>query len=99
MIKSDQTYSIPDHVLIREIDGEAIILDLEKGEYCGLNDVGHEFINGISKGTSFGAVVSELSKIYDVSLDVLEADLSSLVDQLISSEIIRADDALSLIHI
>ncbi len=39
-INFDDVISVPDHVLVRQMDDELVILDLNTEAYFGLNDVG-----------------------------------------------------------
>ena len=39
-ISLDSTITVGKNAVFRDLDGEAVILDLESGTYFGLNDVG-----------------------------------------------------------
>ena len=74
--------SIPGDVLIRELDGEAVLLHLETGTYFGLNPVGTRIWQLIAEGYSLEQVLETLSGEYDVDRRVLETDLLELARQL-----------------
>ena len=40
-------YSLPDHVLLREIRGETVLLDMDSGQYFGLDAVGTRMMTAL----------------------------------------------------
>ena len=87
---TDKTYfDIPDHVHSREVDGETIILDMERGVYCGLDGVGAHFFNLIKKKQSIHDAIDILFSEYDVKRPVLEEDIRQLIDELLSKSLIQ----------
>jgi hypothetical protein len=69
-------------VLAQELEGETVILDLASESYFGLNEVGTRIWALVEEGQSREAVVDTLVDEYDVERDVLEKDVSELLDQL-----------------
>lgn len=72
------------HVFTREFDGELVILDLDAGDYFGLDRVGKALWEGLVAGTSMHAIVSELAARYEVEPGRLEQDLTTLRDELVA---------------
>jgi hypothetical protein len=70
------------------LDGEAVLLDLESGEYFGLNDVGTRFWELASKGSSYGEARDALLGEFDVDRPTLEADLDQLIATLIQRKLV-----------
>ena len=66
------------HVHAREFDGELVILDLEKGQYYGLDPLGTTMWTRMAAGRSVGEVATELLGDYDVDARVLLDDLLAL---------------------
>jgi hypothetical protein len=64
-----------DDVAFREIDREAVLLDLAHGTYFGLNAVGTRAWLLLVEGRSLGDVHAQLVAEYDVSPATLEGDL------------------------
>jgi Coenzyme PQQ synthesis protein D (PqqD) len=80
----DRTIRIPDHVLFRELDGEAVILNLESGVYFGLDPVGTRVWQLSRDLGSLDAVWRALQEEFDASPQELEADLTTFVSALSS---------------
>ncbi len=69
-------------VVSRELEGEAVILNLESGVYFGLNEVGARIWALIQQYGSLRKVLEAMQKEYEVAPQVLERDLLQLVEQL-----------------
>ena len=75
-------------MLSRVLDGEAVLLDLESGEYFGLNDVGTRFWELVSTGSTYGQARDKLLAEFDVDRATLEADLDQLVGSLLHRKLV-----------
>jgi hypothetical protein len=69
-------------VAFRELDGEMVLLDLAKGTYFGLDQVGARIWTLIGDRASLSTVFETLAAEYEVAPLVLERDLLALVDDL-----------------
>jgi hypothetical protein len=74
--------TIPDHVLFREVDGEAILFDLAGGGYFSLDGVGARVWALLVAGATQDVIVATLLEEYDVEELVLREDVESLLDDL-----------------
>jgi hypothetical protein len=74
--------TIPDDVMFRELDGEAVLLNLETGVYFGLNIVATRMWQLIAEQHVLSTVLDTLVAEYDADQNVLEADLLELGRQL-----------------
>jgi hypothetical protein len=92
-IRFSQRVSIPADVLIREIDGESVLLNLDTGRYHGLDEVGTSFWRALTTSASIEVAFEQLSSEYDVAPDVLRPDLLRLVEQLDAQGLIVLDAA------
>ncbi|MGA2449829.1 MAG: PqqD family protein [Polyangiaceae bacterium] len=70
-------------VFVRLFDDELLIVDLSRGEYFSLDDVGARLWGGLEKGQSIEQVAKDVMAEYDVAFDVALADLRSLSADLI----------------
>jgi hypothetical protein len=68
--------------IFRELDGEAVILDISSGTYFGLNAVGTRIWQLLEQRPQLQAVLDALFDEFDAPRDVLEQDLLNLVTQL-----------------
>ena len=75
-----------------QVDGEAIILNLNDGQYYGLNPVGARIWSLIQSPVSFQQVLSALQSEYDVEAEPCRRETLSLLENLISLNLIRVVD-------
>lgn len=71
-----------ENVVSRELEGEAVILNLESGVYFGLNEVGTRIWALIQQHGSLRKVLDAALQEYEVAPQVLENDLLQLIEQL-----------------
>jgi hypothetical protein len=73
---------IPDDVLFRELDDEAVLLNLNTGVYFGLNPVATRMWRLLAEQGVLERVVESMLREYEIDRDVLERDLLELSRQL-----------------
>lgn len=73
----------PESVLIREISGEAVLLNLDNESYYGLDDMGTHMWNVLTTSPSIQDAYAALLQEYDVEPERLAADLADLVGKLV----------------
>ena len=72
-------------VIYREIQGEIVLLDPEKGKYFGLNSTGASFWDKVDGSKTVNEIVSLMAEEYDVQRDVLAVDVEELVRVLVEN--------------
>ena len=82
MLRDDQRITIREEVLSRQLDGEAVLLDLQSGTYFGLNEIGALVWDLVSAGKTVGEIRVGLLEAYEVEPEVVDADLERLIDDL-----------------
>lgn len=70
------------NVLFREVDGEAVILELGSGRYFGLDEVGQRIWSMLVGRRSPAEIVDALLAEYDASADRIRADVTAFIDRL-----------------
>lgn len=80
-------------VMIKDLDGEAVLLDLDTETYFGLNETAARFWALISGGLPLGKAVQAMAEEYDASSEVLGRDLEDLLAELDRLGLIRFDRA------
>jgi hypothetical protein len=68
-------------VLFRELDDEAVLLNLKTGVYFGLNPTGLRIWQLIVEGRSLEQVLETMRGEYEVDVQVVERDLLDLCTQ------------------
>ncbi len=81
-ISLDNSFTISKDALFRDLDGEAVILNLHAGTYFGLNAVGTHIWQLIERHGGLRTVFDELCREYDAAPAILEGDLIALVARL-----------------
>lgn len=81
----DANLQKPDHVLLRELDGQAVLLNLETETYFGLDEVGTRMWTELVSGASVDRACQRLQREFDVDPGVLRGDLEALVTELLDA--------------
>lgn len=76
-------------VHVRTFDGDLVILDLEKGDYFGVNEIGARLWAGLAAGKSPREIASELADEYDVDATTLLDDLVALTGEFLTRGLVR----------
>jgi len=80
----DQTVRVPDDVLFRELQGEAVILNLASSTYFGLDGVGTRIWQLCEAHGSLRTVFDAMQREFDAPDDTLQSDLLTFVDELLA---------------
>ena len=82
--------SIPDDVLISNLQDEAVILNLDSERYFGLDSVGTRILTVLTTSESIEAAYQKLLREYDVDAEVLRDDLTTLVESLLEKGLLTS---------
>jgi len=85
--------SVPKGVLSTEADGEAVLLNLENGQYHTLNEVGARMWALLAEHGQVEAVVQAMVNEYEVGVDEVRRDLMDLVKELAAQGLLKVDAA------
>jgi coenzyme PQQ synthesis protein D (PqqD) len=85
----DNAVKIDDEVVFRVLDGEAVILNLKKGIYFGLNEVGTRVWQLIQEEKPLREIFETLKGEYEVAPEQLECDLLGIVGRLAAKGLVR----------
>ena len=85
--------TIPESVLSTELQNEGVLLNLETGEYFGLDEVGLDMWKVLGASGTLDAACAVLLAQYDVAEDVLAGDLRAFVAKLAESKLVVVTDA------
>jgi len=90
MINLQSRITLSDEVLVQEIEGEAVLLDLKSEQYFGLDAVGVQLWRAIEANPSLEVAHRALLETYDVESEQLAGDLILLVESLARAGLVRA---------
>jgi hypothetical protein len=71
---------------------ESIILDAKKGVYLGLNEVATLVWDALCTPKTFDELAASILAIYEVNHEVVVADLTATLDDLLSRTLIQYSD-------
>lgn len=78
----DDRLAPAEQVIVRELSGESVILDLKSGSYFGLNGVGTRAWMLMAQGASLRDVNAALTDEYDAPATVIQQELLRFAGEL-----------------
>ena len=91
-VSLDTPLVVPDDVIFRELDGEAIILNLASGIYFGLDEIGTRCWTLVAGAGTLRHAVDVMAGEFDVDRSTLERDLLELVAGLLDKGLVQIKD-------
>jgi hypothetical protein len=76
---------VPRHVLVRQLEREAVLLNLDTERYFGLDEVGTRMWFYLTGSDSIETAYQKLLSEYEVEGEVLRRNLTELLDQLLTN--------------
>lgn len=89
MIDLDTELVVSDEVLFRELEEEAVLLDLKSGRYYGLDTVGRRIWVLLGELGTPRLVMARMEEEYEVDSERLRRDLLELIAKLASNGLLR----------
>ena len=78
-----------DHVSWREVEGEAIVLDLRTGEYHTFNEVGRVIWRCVAEKKPVGQILSAVTADYEAEPAAVHADIERFLAVLLHKGLVR----------
>ena len=85
MISFSDRVAVPTHVLVRILEKEAVLLNLETERYFGLDETGTRMWQVATVAPNIDATYRQLLDEYDVDPDTLRENLAELIEKLAGS--------------
>jgi hypothetical protein len=76
-------------VLSAEVDGEAVLMNVEKGFYFGLDDIGSDVWRRLEQPVGIAALAAALAEDYDGDPAVIEADVIALLSDMAANGLVE----------
>ena len=89
---NEQRLTAPEHVMFRELDGEAVLLNLNNEMYYGLDEVGTRMWTLLTTSESVQAAMDKLLEEFDVAAETLEQDLAKMIKELQANGLLETVD-------
>jgi hypothetical protein len=84
----DTRVTVPPGVMFRDLDGEAVVLELESGRYFGLNETGTRMWLLLQEHGAVEPALHAMLAEYDVAEERLREELLSFVNTLSSQRLL-----------
>ena len=85
----EQAVRVPSDVMFRELQGEAVILNLASSTYFGLDQVGTRIWQLCATHASLRAVWEAMQHEFDAPGETLQSDLLAFVDELVTKGLLE----------
>ena len=76
---------VPEHVLMRSLGDEMVMLNLDAESYYGLNEVGARLMQLAEAGATLEQIAEQLFGEFDVGQEQLEHDVRTVAAELIAA--------------
>jgi hypothetical protein len=76
-------------VLIAEVDGEIVMMSIERGRYFGLDHIGSDIWKRIESPCSFATLIDGLAADYEAERAAIVTDVQSLLGHLAKHDLVR----------
>jgi len=83
--------SVSPEVMLQELGGEAVLLDLKSESYFGLDEVGTRIWRLVEQHGDLKVVHATLLEEYDVESSRLERDLEDLIGRLVEAGLVNVE--------
>ena len=90
--------AIGDDVVSRDLEGLAVILNLESGTYFGLDQVGTRIWSLLQEDESLRRTFEAIQQEYDVAPETLERDILRLVGELCAKGLVSLSSSVEGQH-
>ena len=83
MIDGQSVFQGRDRVMMQQVEGELVLLDIDSGEYFALNEVGGRIWELCDGSRSVGAVAEVICAEYEVASETAAHDACELLEELL----------------
>jgi coenzyme PQQ synthesis protein D (PqqD) len=89
MVELTMRAVVPAHVLIRHLDGESVLLNLESERYFGLDATGTRMWELLTSQPCIAVALEKLQEEYEVEPAVLRSHLTQLLSGLVENGLLQ----------
>lgn len=83
-----QRLAVPDHVAVRELDQELVLLNFDSEQYFGLDEVGARMVEVLRGAPTIDDGVTTLLDEFEVDEGQLRSDVADLVASLVDGGLV-----------
>jgi hypothetical protein len=89
MVPFTNRAAAPTHVMVRYLDRESVLLNLETEQYFGLDETGTRMWQLVTTSPNIDAAYQELLEEFNVEPELLRANLVELLGRLVESGLLQ----------
>jgi hypothetical protein len=93
MVSFADRAKVPSHVLVRMLEGESVLLNLETERYFGLDGTGTRMWQAVTAADSIDGAYQELLQEFDVEPELLRKNLTELLGRLLDNGLLEVRPA------
>jgi hypothetical protein len=76
-------------VVTAEVDGEILMLNIDKGDYFGLDNIGSDIWRRIEPPCSLAELIDRLAADYDADRATIAADVRTFLGRMVAQDVVR----------
>jgi hypothetical protein len=76
-------------VLAADVQGEIVMMSIERGQYFGLDDIGSDIWKRIEPPCSFADLIDSLAVAYDADRTTITNDVRALLGRMAEQDVVR----------
>jgi coenzyme PQQ synthesis protein D (PqqD) len=92
-VSFEDRVEMPSHVLVRFLNKESVLLNLETERYFGLDETGTRMWQLVTASPNIDAAYRELQNEFDVEAEVLRVHLTDLLGRLVENGLLQIQPA------
>lgn len=93
MVSLADRVTVPQHVLVRFMDRESVLLNLETERYFGLDETGTRMWQIVTAAPTLESALQQLLEEYDAEPQVLQSNLIELLGRLVENGLLSLQSA------
>lgn len=93
MVSLGDRVVVPQHVLVRFMDRESVLLNLETEKYFGLDETGTRMWQVATSAPNVEAALLQLQDEYDAQPEILQSNLTELLGRLVENGLLSLHPA------
>ena len=82
-------YQLFEHITITEVDNQVVLLDMQEGQYFGVNHIGAKLLNLLQNNFEVEQAILEIADSYKIEYNSVKDDIDSLLKQLLEQKILQ----------
>lgn len=89
MVSFKERVAAPAHVMVRYLDRESVLLNLETEQYFGLDETGTRMWQLVTASPNLHVAYQELLQEFDVEPELLQANLVEFLGRLVDNGLLQ----------